>query len=165
MSNNNNDNTAGAGLAILGAGLLIIAVALFAVFAFVTAILSVLCLIAIWKPITIRNWTLGRDEALDFLFRGCIGAWLVPAFVLFCDGVFTIGVDWDYLLHMMGVGYVLGSLGWEVITANSNTSAPSQQVDVLPPSQQIAPPPSPWARQEPEAFRYASWDDEEELRK
>ena len=165
-SNNNEASTVGAGLAIIGAGFAILAIFLFAVFAFVAVILSALCLIALFTPVKLGKWTLERDEALNFLFRGCIGSWLVPGFVLFCDVIFSIGVDWSYLLHMMGVGYVLGSLGWELLTADSN--AAEQQAEVLPPAHQIThqsnnPRPSPWQQQEEEPFRYASWDDDEEL--
>lgn len=168
-SNNNNDaSAAGTGIAVIGAGFVFLAVFLFAVFAFIATILTVLCLIALFTPLKLGKWTLESDEALNFLFRGAIGACLIPAFVLFCDVIFGLGVNWNYLLHMMGVGYVLGSLGWEMLAAKSNIAQP--QAEVLPPAQQItyqsdSQRPSLWQQQEPETFNYATWDDEEEFRR
>ncbi|WDR02389.1 hypothetical protein PSQ19_17525 [Devosia algicola] len=169
MSSNNNDtSTAGAGLAIIVAGFAFFALFLFAVAAFITFVLSLLCVVACFKPLRIGKWELTTEEASWFLLRGTIGMWLVPAFIYFCDVAFSLGVVWSYLPHMFLFGYVAGSLGWEVLTADSK--AEQAEAEVLPPAQQITHQASrsqvsPWQSQEPETFGYASWDDEEEFRK
>lgn len=168
MSSNNNDNTAGAGLAILVGIFAFFALFLFAVAAFITFFLTILCVVACFKPFSIGKWQLTSEDASWFLMRGVMGMWLVPSFVYFCDVAFDIGIVWDYLPHMFCFGYVAGSLGWELLMADSNAAQP--QAEVLPPAQQIThqpiqAQPSPWQRQQPEQFGYASWDDEEEFRK
>lgn len=168
MSSNNNDNSAGAGLAILAAGFAFFALFVFAVAAFITFVLSLLCVVACFKPLRIGKWELTSYEASRFLMRGVIGMWLVPAFVYFCDIAFSLGIVWSYLPHMFLFGYVAGSLGWEVLTADAK--AEQAQAEVLPPAQQIthqtqSPRPSPWQQQESEPFNYATWDDEEEFRR
>ena len=168
MSSNKNDNSAAAtAVGAVGAGLAFMAVFLFAVAAFVASVLTILCVIACYRPLKIGKWTLSTEEAAWFLIRGSAGSFLVPAFVLFCDIAFNLGVVWYYLPHMMVFGYVMGSLGWEILTAESN---PQPEVEILPPVQQLPPQsrqaqPSVWQQQDSQPFGYASWDDEEELRK
>lgn len=169
MSSKNNDNSAAAtAVGIAGAGMAFAFLFLFAIAAFATFVLTILCLIACFTPLRLGKWTLTQEEASAFLLRGVAGMWLVPAFVLFCDVIFQIGIIWDYLPHMMGVGYVLGSLGWGLLTAE--TEMASTDVEVIPPAQQITHQPKPtqgsaWQQphQNVEPFRYASWDDDEEL--
>lgn len=169
MSSNNNDSSAIAtGIGILGVGFIALAVFLFAIAAFVTFVLSILCLIACIHPLRLGKWVLTSEEASGFLLRGIAGMWLVPAFVYFCDIMFGLGVVWDYLGHLFVVGYVGGSLGWVLLTADSNAEQP--QAEVLPPAHQIThqsnnPRPSPWQHEDEEPFKYASWDDDEELRR
>lgn len=167
-SNNNNDNSAGTGIAVVVGILAMMAIFVFAFFAFLAFLLTIFCIFAWNKPRTIGKWTLEPHEARGFVLRGIAGMWLLPMFVAFCDVVFSIGVVWDYLPHMMGVGYVAGSVGIEILTADSN-AAPAQ-TEIIPQSQQITyqpgnSQPSVSQQREPEPFKYASWDDEEEFRK
>ncbi len=158
MSSNNNDNSAiGAAIGFAAIGMAVMALFLFAAFAFLALILTILSLIAWNRPLAMGKWIITPQEARGFILRGLAGLWLAPAFILFCDVIFQLGVNWNYLPHMMGVGYVLGSVGWETITLNSSAAEP--QVEILPPARQIQHQPN-----EPAPFRYASWDDEEEFR-
>lgn len=171
MSQNNNDEGAGIALVfgLIGAvfwmiGLFVIALAGFAAF-----VLTILCFCAWNSPLTIGPMTITPEEARGFVGRGVFGAFAVPAFVLFSDILFGLGVDWNYAFHIAAFGYVLGSIGFEILMAESQNDQ-SNQSQALPPHQQIsAPPRSPEPEYLPpstqgqsgQPFRYASWDDEE----
>jgi hypothetical protein len=95
--------------------------------------------------------------------RGIVGMWVLPLFVGFCSVVFGIGIVWNYLPHMMGIGYVGGSIGLDILTANSKSS---QEVEILPPAPQLtaAPKIQPVQQGPAESFQFATWDDEEAKR-
>lgn len=160
MASNNNDNSgmaAGFGLvvAVIGA----MAIMAFFVFVFIAFVLTIVCFCAWNRPVTIGRWTLLPDAARSFVKRGLAGAFLLPAFCIFLELFFDIRINGEYLTHIIVGGYVLGSLGLEILWAEDGNEASSHQT-VIPPSQQIAPPPR---EAEPPArpFRFASWDDED----
>jgi hypothetical protein len=133
--------------------------------AFASFVLTILCLFAWNEPLRLGKLTIEPEGARAFVWRGVAGAVLVPAFVLFCSVFFGEPVDWKAAFHyMLAVGYVGGSIGFEVLFAedeSEKTGAPVIHVPTIEhrpsaPERLPAPP-----RPEPQPFRYATWDDEE----
>ncbi len=159
--NNNNDASFGIGLAF--AGLMIIAYVAFAILAFLTFILTILCFAAWSSPITIGKWTLTPVEARGFVRRGIFGALALLAFLVFVETFFRVGINWNALPEILIGGYIGGSLGVEWLMAQDDeaqTLAQPMQPQ-LPTVQEIQPPRKALPpRREP--FEFASWDDEEE---
>lgn len=159
----NNQNDASAGIGLVFAGIGILALVAFAAFAFIAFALTALAIFAWNKPRRLgRKIVIQPEEARAFVFRGLVGMGLVPAFVFFVNVFQNVHIEWQYLSHMMVFGYVAGSLGIEVLMADQSDAAESdetrqvQQVTPLQPEQRVLRP------IEPEPFRYASWEDEEE---
>ena len=162
MSSNNN-NGAGMAVAFAIAMLGIVGIFLFALLAFVAFVLTILAIFAWNSPLTLGNWTLHPHEARAFVGRGILGAVLVPAFMLFVQVVFTIPVEWQYLNYMLLIGYVLGSIGIEIMMADQEGTSTPLTTTYIPPAPQLpAPPRQSPPREDVEPFRFASWDDEEE---
>lgn len=171
MSQNNNDEATAIGMvfAMIGVFIMMVGFAILALAAFASFVLTILALCAWNKPLSLGKVTIEPHEARAFVGRGVFGAFVVPAFVLFCDVLFGLGVDWNYALHIAGVGYVLGSIGVEILMAEDEEgqagqpSVPAQQQ--LPGQSQPSPEPQylpPTAGSQPAyKFRYATWDDEE----
>ncbi|MBN9033804.1 MAG: hypothetical protein BGO05_21405 [Rhizobiales bacterium 63-7] len=163
MSSNNNDNGAGMAVAIVCALIGAAAIFLFAILAFVAFVLTILAIFAWNSPVTLGKWTLHPHEARAFVGRGILGAVLVPTFVLFVQVVFTIPVEWQYLNYMLLIGYVLGSIGIEIMMADQEGTSTPPATTYIPPAPQLPAPPKPSPQtSEAEPFRFASWDDEEE---
>lgn len=162
MSSNNNDNSGIAiGLAVIGAGMIVMALLLYAVAVFAAIILSVLCFCAWNDDLTLGSWTLTPGEARAFVRRGLIGAGLTPVFLQFCEVLFGVRINADYLIHLMLGGYAAGSIGIELMRANeAGPDIPAPRLPAPPPAQ-IAPPKS-FIPSQPQPFRFASWDDEDE---
>lgn len=137
---------------------------IFAILAFISLLLTGVCLAAWEKEVRIGSWVLTPDEAHLFVYRGLAGAVLVPLFALFVQGVYGVRINPDFWLYFVLGGYALGSLGIELMM-QSNEEASQGAVEVMPP-----PLPSTTAKPrimppQPDAppFRFARWDDEEEL--
>jgi hypothetical protein len=161
MSSNNNDNGAAAGLAFMMAGLTIIGLFIFAVLAFLACILTLLSVVILIrnKPFKIGKESAGPKEAREFILGGVIGAVIVPVFLAFCSGLFDIHVNWDYLWHFVGCGYVAGPICHELFRGNNENETPAPYI---PPQPQLpAPAKRPLFYDEADPFRFASWDDEE----
>lgn len=143
------------------AGIVVMAIAaiFFAVLAFLAVVFTVLCLWAWDEPLTLGKFTIQPEEARAFIIRGLIGMVTLPLFAAFCAVLFKFpihGPVWPYLFFG---GYVLGSIGIEILMAQEEQNAPptitlpAQHIE--PPQRAVLPPPSP------APFRYASWGDEE----
>lgn len=164
MASKNDDSS---GLAIAAAFVCAIAIAMFlivaAVLSFLAFVFTVLSLLAWNERLTIGRFTIEPEEARAFIQRGLIGMVLLPLFALFCQVLFQIPINgqaWPYII--LG-GYVLGSVGIEILMAEQAQNAPPTITlpsrPAEPPHSTVLPPPSA-----PAPFRYASWDDEEERR-
>lgn len=168
-----NDETSGMifVLAIVVAVAYVIVLAVFMIAAFATFVLTILCFFAWKRPIGSGNFIITPDEAHAFVGRGLVGAFMLPAFFAFLDVFFDADVNWNYILHMAAVGYMIGSLGIEILMAQEEAASPVVNV----PRQQVLPPSppvkaidvsNPRRSKKPSAphpsFEYASWDDEEE---
>ena len=161
MSSNNN-NGAGMAVAFAIAMLGLVGIFLFALLAFVAFVLTTLAIFAWNTPITLGNWTLHPHDARAFVTRGILGAFLVPAFLLFVNVFLNIHIEWNYLSYMLVGGYTLGSIGIEILMADEQTAIVPPAATYIPPVQQLPAPPKQSQSREAEPFRFASWDAEEE---
>lgn len=165
MSQKNDETTAIAMvMAFAGAAVLMFFAVIVAIAAFVTFVLTILCLLSWNKPLRIGGIVFMPHESRAFVLFGLSGSLLVPAFILFATLFLNIHINWNYLPHIMLGGYMLGSLGIFMILGQ-------QTQEVVPPPQYApshpqlpAPPQRALPRQQPETFRFASWDDEESQR-
>lgn len=181
MSQRNGTDSTGFALAVVVAVVGLAMLAIFALAAFAALVLSILCIFAWNKPLTIGDLTLEPHSARAFVFRGLFGTITVPIFMLFASALFQTEFDpelWPYLL--IG-GYTIGSVGIEIL--NAEEDGPAQEV--LPPLPVPPPRPVPQATNHPcgharcplyeatrgyaptdaapppRQFQYADWDDEE----
>jgi hypothetical protein len=168
-SGNDETNAAAMGFAIIGVGMALMALMFFAVLAFLALILTIVAFCAWNNPLTLFGNTLYPSEARAFVGRGIAGAILVPVFVAFCQILFQVRMPWDdYLIYMLIGGYTLGSLGVEILMADEAEQAggPGSNIQTIHPP--VSPPPQAPralpAPKNPEPFRYADWDDEEEFK-
>ncbi|MDJ0387330.1 hypothetical protein QMO56_04310 [Roseomonas sp. E05] len=184
MSSNNNSNEGAVlamGFALVGFAILAMAAFIFALAVFVSFIFTIFCLLAWNQPFTLGKLHITPEEARRFVGRGLLGMVLVPVFALFCALLFQFWIKPDFWPYLIVGGYALGSIGVEIALAQD------QAVQVMPPQGAIPPtidgvaermPPhgphgsSPNApsggasaqRPKEPPFRYASWDDDEELK-
>ena len=163
-SNNNGEAMIGILLlAMLGAA----AVLMVAVFAFAALVLTLAAIAAWEKPIVLFGDVIEPDAARAYVLRGILGAGLAPVFVVFSAFLFQFSLNGisghGWLLILIG-GYSLGSLGVEILIDEMRREAagalPPVILQPLPP-QEKAPPAVKLPREQP--FRFASWDDEEEI--
>lgn len=141
MSQNNSNDT-GMGIGLAFGILAVMAYVFFAVLAFITFILTILCLAAWNTPITIGTWTLTPIEARSFVRRGAFGAMAVPLFCVFVELFFKVSINWDALPLLVGGGYVGGSLGVEWLLAQEAEAQGTLQIQhpQLPTLQEVQPP-------------------------
>jgi hypothetical protein len=157
MSSKNNDTNSAA--ALMGAGLLIVMMILFALGVFIAGAMTIVCMFAWHRPIKFFGETITPREAHLFVYSGLVGVFLLPAFALCCGVLFHFVVLDDWMGYLLMGGYVLGSFGswiymaYEASLAEKAEAERASQPVVLPPSAPVAPQP----------FQFASWDDEEEL--
>ncbi len=161
LSSGNHDAS---GVILIAAGCFLGAMSFFAFAAVgvLCAVLTFACLIACVRPIRIGAVGIDPREARAFILRGLSVGLVKVAFWWL-----IAGSRWEpehYLLALV-LGYVLGSIGIEIIraavAAESSDTPLSPEPFVAPPPQTPLPPSKP----EPKSFHYASWDDEEETRK
>jgi hypothetical protein len=154
-----NDETKGLIMVFAFVGAILYTMVIFAIIAlaFLSLVLTVVCLFAWNQPRRIGKHILTPQEARGFVKRGFIGAFLLPSFCIFLELFANVRINGDYLLHIVLGGYALGSIGIEILLSQDADNAPAQTI--IPQSQQIAPP----QQHEPPRipFRFASWEDED----
>lgn len=178
MANNNDNSGAAMAIGFVAAGALIMGALLFALLAFASLVLTIVCFTAWNKPIQFFGGTITPKEARAFVRRGLIGACLVPAFAFFTCALFGVAIRPDFVIHLPIGGYALGSIvvtyHIEKAKAEAAQSAEAMQAVITPQtspraSRTVEPLPPEYATEERETerepFRFATWDDEEELRK
>lgn len=169
MSNNNNNGEM-MGIAIVAAIIGLAAIFLYAVAAFLALGLTVVAFCAWDKPRTIFGNVLTPAEARAFVGRGILGAILLPVFAVFCAAMFDLRIEDQYWPHIILGGYTLGSLGLAMMEAD-NQKPPQSFEGMTIEADPIRPTPPAQPQQpargfdEQSAFRFASWDDEEELKR
>lgn len=167
--NNNNSALAGPLLAmtLISAAFMVVAAIVFAVVAFIAFAITILCILAWNKPLTAFGETLKPHEARTFVGSGIAGAGLLLAFALFCSALFGLEMRDDAWVYALISGYSIGSLGYAISVAKAEEAAKQAQLVQSYPAV-IEHDPKP-AKSEPRAsaepFRFASWDDEIELKK
>jgi hypothetical protein len=175
MSDNRNDN-ATSGAAFAGMAFLFLAAFAFAAIAFIALILTLWAIAAWERPVTLFRHTLTPPEAKSIFFRGAIGAGILPLFVIFLAVLFKLRINNELLVYFGIGGYSLGSDLFASFTTQESAEGTEKEVTtpaLLPPepvrSRTIdAQPPKPSASDQQlqlPPFRFATWDDEEELRK
>lgn len=152
----------------------------FAIVTFLSIIMTGLCIRAWNEPVTLFGQTITPQEAREFVARGLMGAVLVPCFVLFASGLFGFQIRQDYWLYFPLGGYAFGSLvvGYHVEKAKAEAAQQAVAMQALLPPEparpvrtiETRPSVMPIAVEQPrqtsqQPFRFATWDDEEELRK
>jgi hypothetical protein len=168
MSSNRNDNS-DAGMAM--AALAMIVFFIFAVLVFVSLIMTMICLLAWNRPRKIASIVVQPWEARLFVRNGLVGAVLFPIFLGFCQFLYDVKIDWDYLLYYLLSGYMLGSVGVGLLVGEEGLEAWHQSyreslpqfatrkvptpAPYLPPPEMIAP------KQSSAPFQFADWDDRE----
>ncbi|UJW86902.1 hypothetical protein [Devosia sp. SL43] len=161
MSGKNDESTGIAiGLGLIFAGFVFMAAAVFILLALFTAVLSVMALLALWKPLRIGKITIEPHEARSFLLRGIIGTFLLPFAALALAPLFDFGVRDEWFVYLFIGGYMIGSVGIEFIiekVREANEAAEAEQA-----SQLTVIPPKPVSPPEQQPFEFARWDDEEE---
>lgn len=177
MANNNDNSGAAMAIGFVAAGALIMGAFVFALLAFASFVLTVVCFMAWNKPIEFCGETLTPEDARAFVRRGLIGACLVPSFAFFASGLFGVPVRADWVIYLPIGGYALGSVvvTYHIEKAKAEAAQSEAAMQALLPqqpvrtAQTIEPLPSEHAEHqrhaEREPFRFATWDDEEELRK
>jgi|GEM_PF-1667241 len=165
-----------AGLAFVGAvivcAIYFVMIAVAALLALSAIVFTVLALIAWNNPLYLGSETLKPEEARAFIYRGLFGAAAAPVLTflvwLFLD---RQAFDWEIYALSAGVGYVLGSVGIEILAAMDEAervstrpvTSPSKPPALSPAQPKALPAPPqnvlPAAPKKP--FRYASWNDEE----
>lgn len=159
MSSNNNNEVNGLIfiMAMLVAGAILLGVVIYIVIATITLGLSIISLFALWKPLKLGKETITPQEARWFLIRGIIGFYVFPLFVSVLANIMKWRIEADWSIHIMIVGYIIGSLGIEFVLAklNEEDEEPSKgNVTVIAPPQPQQEPPRA-------TFEYARWDDDE----
>lgn len=188
-SNNNQNDTASFALVfgMVGALMAVFFLMIYALLLFGAFVLTILCIFAWNKERRLGNLVLTPEEARGFVTRGLIGAVLLPCFAVFCELTFGIRIHPEYLRHLVLGGYALGSLGIAMLM--SNESETEGRVELLPPASPpslpmsgsgaaprthtgfMPPQPRSWTvdavdqANEGPGFRFATWDDEEEMRR
>lgn len=161
MSGKNDEvNGMAAIFAVVGAGVIVLGMFVFAIMVVLAAVLTLVALVAWFKPLTLFGETVQPEEARWFVYRGVIGMIGVPAFVAFCAALYGLHIDEEVWAWLYLGGYVVGSVGIEALKAiNEN-----ETVAVEPPSPSPLPPKQIEAHPLPKAdpFRFASWEDGDE---
>lgn len=166
MSDNKNDESSAIIMvfAFIGAALYVWAIFLALLAAFAAFVFTILSLIAWNRPLRLgRTFVITPDEARAFVYRGLIGAGVLPAFLIFVEVVTGVGINADFFLPSIALGYTLGSVGVEIMMANGE-SEDATGVEIIPPQQQLPAPPPQASTPQRLPFRFASWDDEEARR-
>ncbi|MET3414357.1 hypothetical protein [Methylobacterium sp. 1030] len=172
MSANNNDNHGMAVfIGIIGAGFMFLFAFIFAAAAFFSLCMTLLCLLAWNKPRKFFGQILTPEEAREFVGRGLIGAVVLPVFVLFASVLFRVQVVHDFWIYFVLGGYTGGSLSLGF--AGDDTDTPQEliksqhttSIGAAHPERTIDAEYEDVSSSPAQPFRFATWDDEEELRK
>lgn len=117
LPRNSNDNSGAAIGLIFGVVTFVGLMFMFFLF-FVAFIFTIICLFAWNEPRKIGPIIILPHEARSFVERGIYGSALVPAFLCLSNYIFHIGINFDaYAAHIVVGGYVLGSVGVEILIA------------------------------------------------
>ncbi|MCB8838080.1 hypothetical protein [Aurantimonas sp. VKM B-3413] len=166
-SHNSNESGIGPAAAFAIAGVALAAVILFAALTFLSLIMTVLALIAWTRPLKLGSITIAPEDARSFVYNGLAGLILLPVFALFCSLFLGFPIaprEWFYIV--IG-GYVAGSAGLAILKASvdaaTDTTTDEPPARVRFQGSEPVRMKGPVRSTQPEPFRFAEWDDEEEL--
>lgn len=161
MSSNNSDtNGMAMGLGLLAVAALFLWIILYVMAALFTAVLSVVSLCALWKPLKIGRHVITPSEAWWFLGRGIIGSFVLPIITVIAARMFEVDIEPDWQIHIVVIGYILGALGGEwVLHTISEAEAKEEAMKAPPAPRPHVSPPRMTYQGKP--FEYATWDDED----
>jgi hypothetical protein len=162
MSSNNQDNGATMGLAIVIAGIALLAIVVYAAACFLALLLTIASICAWNKPRRILGETFYPHEARAFVGAGIVGAIGVPVFAKFCEIIFDTRVPDDYWFYLVTGGYSFVSIGYTMHLASEQERQKASKIIDGDIEWIVGPSPlQPEPEAQPEPFRFASWDDED----
>ncbi|MFY9294283.1 MAG: hypothetical protein WAP03_26905 [Methylorubrum rhodinum] len=149
-----------------------VAMTVYAVILYSSIILTVLAVIAAFGGIRFFNLSVSPLHARLFLIRGVAGALLAPSFVWFSSWYYGLHIaDWLWP-HIVFGGYAMLSTGVFFMDSDGGAAFVEEIMGIeAPPRYRELPPPRaalPNHRRTTENGhkpRFASWDDEEEMRR
>lgn len=158
-------------ISVIGAAFIVFAVIMALIGTAIAFALTILSIFAWNKPRRIGEFLIEPEQARAFVIRGVIGALLVVAAAGLLYLLRDKPIDWSRWYLVIG-GYVVGSLGIAMLREEELPKV-EQAREIEPPRQQLLPAPralpSPPQRTLPrplplKPFRFAEWNDEEEIR-
>ena len=162
----NNDSNASTVIAFAVAACAFFAIGIWIGLVILTAVLSLIALVGCFTPVKIGGEILQASEARWFLIRGVIGWFAFPFLILLIAPSFDWRIKDDWIIFLMITGYMIGSTGIAYLMHQLGIGETTEvvapvQAHSAPQAQSLPALPSPPA----EPFRYATWDDEEEMRR
>ncbi len=163
MSNNNDNSGFAIAIALVAAGVYFLMAFVFAIAGFITIIFTILSFFAWNREVRLGSMIVTPEEARGFVGRGLLGMGLLPLFLIFCEVLFGIAINWkDFGVLILFGGYVLGSLGVGILIEQAKEEQAKQAPPIQPQVRQVQHAPDRLPAPPSEPFRFASWDDEEE---
>lgn len=156
---NNNDNSGTMALAFVVAICAFAGMFIYAFAAFLAAQFTLLAFVAWFRPLTLFGETVYPHEARAFVRNGVIGTIMLPVFVAFASALVKFKVSDEIWPHIFIIGYILGSVGVELVKAEEEQKAAKMR-EINPPADRL-PPPSNDSKADPKPFQFAEWEDEE----
>ena len=150
-------------IAFVGAAMLYLAAFIFALLTLLSFVMTIWCFTAWNKPRTILGDTVTPTQARLFVGSGVIGAFALPAFLLFCEVVFGFRINGDYLGLIITAGYVFGSLGMGMLIAQHEEQEAAKTGKTINSTdyQEVSSKPQGLPNPEAKPFHFADWDDGE----
>lgn len=148
----------------------LIAMAVYAFVLFCSLVLTFFSLLAWHRGLSLFGLHVSPLHARLFLVRGALGAVLFPAFVWFAASYYGLRVESWLWPHIAFGGYALCSAGVLLMGSDGGVGLLEEiaEIETSPRAQPLPPPRSalgPAESRHDERPTFASWDDEEELRR
>lgn len=155
-NNNNNDNGAVLGLALVFAALYILGAIIYALACFVAVIFTICALLSWRKPFFLFGHEIcGPRVAHFYMYSAIGGAWGAAVFAFFCAALFDIRITDDAWFYIFSGGYAF--MPWAAAGLVPNGYFEEPQAQTHDTVIEHTPPSLPPAR---EPFTYAHWDDD-----
>ena len=149
---------------------IVVAMGVYAFILYASLFLGVLAIIAAIRGIRFFNLIVSPLHARLFLVRGVFGALLVPSFVWFASWYYGFAVAGWLWPHLAFGGYAMLSTGVFFMGSDGGAGIVEEIIGIEGPPRyrEINAPraalPSRSKAEDAKDFRFATWDDEEELR-
>lgn len=138
----------------------IIALMLFFFLCFLAFVGTLIAFAAWFRPLRLGRVTIEPEDARAFVWRGVVGAIVLPMFVAFMVMFMNEPVDKEVWPYLFLIGYVMGSVGVKLFFAWAGHQERTEAAVAAPPPVTSPPPVKGLPPRESPPFRYASWDDE-----